>query len=132
MNDTTIAVRAAVRDALTNLQAAVSAGYEPSTGICNAVRERLSVAERNAEPCYMYLLAQLAADWPEYSGDNLFPVPSYTPGIGPVSIYPIMKARGLLWAERSPYGSARRRLLAFMLKKLTNQQTRTPTTTQEN
>lgn len=118
MNDDTNDVRAAVLAVLNNIQWAVSVGYAPSTGICNAVRERLSEAARKAEPCYMTLLTELAEDWPEFSGDPMYPVPAYTPGWGAVTVYAHMRGCGLLWDDDNPYGRARRRLLAHMIQKL--------------
>lgn len=119
MNDKVIDVPAALLEALTDIQQGLSAGAAPSVGICNAVRARLSVEVRRMDnPCWMTLLTKLAADWPEYSGDSMYPVPANTPGFSASTIYPQMKAAGLLWDRGHQYGRARRRLLAFMIQKL--------------
>lgn len=52
--------------------------------------------------------------WDEYSGDSLFPVPSYADNVSPEDSY---ENHEDMFGEH-PYGQARRRLLAHMIKTL--------------
>lgn len=60
-----------------------------------------------------YLLGELFKEWPEHSGDYIFPVPSLS-DLSPEKAYRRCKNKYSLFTR---YGRARRRLLKFIKKR---------------
>lgn len=88
-------------------------------GICWSVNVSLREAGHAPEKRHeaLALLQDLCQEWPEFSGDQDYPVPSPFQGRYASEAYDLADARDM-WSELSPYGSARRRLLAFLIAEL--------------
>lgn len=87
-----------------------------SVGLCawaeNGLNELVEIgkASPREEARAQCLLGQLFKEWPEYSGDICFPVPSLS-GLSPKKAYRKHKNKYCLFTR---YGRARRRLLKFI------------------
>lgn len=83
---------------------------QPSTGICDLFSRVLLVEDHDLRVKLSKDLRNLMRQWPEYSGDAVFPVPA-PDGSCPETCY--VRARNL-WGF-DDYGRARRRLLAWLI-----------------
>lgn len=77
-------------------------------GICHAIEHHAGVKALNENYALM-------TGWPEFSGDEAYPVPSYTPGHNPAKAY-WAASSGDKWAGE--YGAARLRLLDWCITEL--------------
>lgn len=85
-------------------------------GICTVLKRKLFClgvpAEEAHNRAYTYV-AEIAPLWPEFSGDLSYPVPSPDTNFTAGDFYYNTMDR---WAKDEPYGAARRRLLAFVIR----------------
>lgn len=95
--------------ALLEMQKVVKTG-QPATGICDLLTKALIDKDYDLRVKLSKELRNLMREWPEYSGDALFPVPAPDGGC-PEAYY--LKAKDL-WGF-DDYGRARRRLLGWLI-----------------
>ena len=95
--------------ALLEVQKAVESN-RASTGICDLFSKALLGEDHDLRIKLSKELRNLMRQWPEYSGDAVFPVPA-PDGSCPETCY--VRARNL-WGF-DDYGRARRRLLAWLI-----------------
>lgn len=93
----------------------------PATGICDLLGRTLLNKGYDFSVKITKKARDLMREWPEYSGDALFPVPA-PEGSCPEACYISAKD---LWGF-DDYGRARRRLLAWLIER-TNHENSTPT-----
>lgn len=88
-------------------------------GICWSVNVNLREAGHAPEKRHeaLALLQDLCQAWPEFSGSPYSPVPSPFQGRSASEAYDLADERDM-WSMLSPYGSARHRLLAFLIAEL--------------
>lgn len=82
---------------------------KPNYGIC-ANLEQLTGSYAKS---YAWVPEQ-THDWPEFSGDLMYPVPSPTPGVSPEKAYHEAATEKTVWT--GPYGEARLRLLDYLIE----------------
>ena len=95
--------------ALLEVQKAVESN-QPSTGLCDLFTKALLSKDYDLRVKLSKELRNLMRQWPEYSGDAVFPVPA-PDGSCPETCYVRAKT---LWGF-DDYGRARRRLLAWLI-----------------
>lgn len=90
-----------------------------SFGICTNLADHLAGDGVGVDTAYA-LVRALAPDWPEYSGDEGYPVPSYSEGKSPEQAYwqRLCRPRRNQWDRETEYGQARWRLLDFLIARL--------------
>lgn len=103
-------MNAELHSALLEVQKVVKSN-QPSTGICDLFTEALLSKDSDLIVKLSKELRNLMRQWPEYSGDAVFPVPA-PDGSCPETCY--ARARNL-WGF-DDYGRARRRLLTWLIE----------------
>ena len=102
-------MNAEIHSALLKVRKAVESN-QASTGICDLFSKALLGEDHDLRVRLSKELRNLMRQWPEYSGDAMFPVPA-PDGNCPEAYYVIAKN---LWGF-DDYGRARRRLLAWLI-----------------
>lgn len=63
-------------------------------------------------------VGELMRDWPEYSGDHAFPVPSPDPVMSASEAYGKFRNTENMWSPNHPYGAARLRMIEWIRNEL--------------
>ena len=91
---------------------------EEEVGICDLVKEYLSNHSQlnygQVKSLIDGMFRPLFVEWPEYSGNQVFPVPSPVDHINERDYY-MLASTAAMWSKDSPYGASRRRLLTFLI-----------------
>ena len=84
-------------------------------GVCGQLAEAIP----ELEPCVYAakLFRRMSKLWPDYSGDEEFPVPALDPRMSPITAYAITSAPDR-WSRAHPYGAARWALVEFVIEEL--------------
>ena len=112
-----------MQKALVQVQTEVNHGDWSTGGICGKIQSNLIRMTSNATEQHVANRAflELIKQWPEYSGDQLYPIGQSSDDAHDLYVYQppywTQSEEAWMWAKTSPYGRKRRELLAYLISR---------------
>ena len=110
----------AVDSALLTALRAIPQDYDSDVGACDWIHaycDEVGMSDDWYDEM-MRRFSELAKEWPEFSGDDAYPVPYPPDERMPAGVAYQDFAHDHMWARDHPYGAARWRLVEWMIRNL--------------